>query len=121
MTFVDPSRNPLHDEASGLYHGDPPVDSSVGPILRPADDLPAFEHDHSSDMSAITYDPEAPVEDDEATAPVDDADAETPYEDLTVEQLRGLARAQGIAYTGLVKSDLVDALYAADADADGTG
>jgi hypothetical protein len=97
------------------------VDQTVGPILRPSDDPAAFEHDHTSDMSATTYDPAAPADDDEATAPVDDDDADAPYEDLTVEQLRGLAREQGIAYTGLNKAELVDALYEADADADGTG
>jgi hypothetical protein len=101
VSYVDPSRNPLHDEESGLYHGDVPVDPSVGPILRPADDPEGFEEDHSSDMASATYvAPEATATDD------DDAD----YESMTVEQLRPIARERGIAYADLKKAELVDAL-----------
>jgi hypothetical protein len=46
MTFVDPSRNPLHDPDSGLYHGDVPVDPTTGPILRHA---PAGDPDATYD------------------------------------------------------------------------
>jgi len=101
VSYVDPSRNPLHDEESGLYHGDVPIDPSVGPVLRPADDPEGFEEDHSSDMASATY--VAP----EATADDDDAD----YDSMTVEQLRPIARERGIAYADLKKAELVDALY----------
>jgi hypothetical protein len=122
VTFVDPSRNPLHDEASGLYHGDVPVAPDAGPILRPADDPDAFAEDHSADMAAATYEPTPGVDiDHEHTTDADvvvdgtegdvNASDDTAYEDLTVEQLRPIARERGIAYSGISKGELVDALY----------
>lgn len=101
MTFVDPSRNPLHDEASGLYHGDVPVDPGVGPILRPADDPEGFNEDTSSDMVQQV---------DTITTDAAPADGEA-YEDMTVEQLRPIARERGIAFSNLKKDELVDKLY----------
>jgi hypothetical protein len=108
VTFVDPSRNPLHDEASGLYHGDVPVDPGVGPILRPADDPEAFAADRSADMAAATYDPST-ADGGEPNVGVD-PDGEA-YQDMTVEQLRPIARERGIAFSNLKKDELVDALY----------
>jgi hypothetical protein len=107
VTFVDPSRNPLHDPDSGLYHGDVPVDPSVGPILRPADDEAAFEADTSSAMSATEYHP-ADAE------PVAD---EAAYDEQTLEQLKGEARARGLSgYSTLSKAELVERLEADDAE-----
>jgi len=101
VSFVDPSRNPLHDADSGLYHGDVPIDPSVGPVLRPADDPDAFAKDTSSDMAAQPA----------TITNAHDDDEDTDYDAMTVEQLRPIARERGIAYSGLTKSQLADALY----------
>jgi len=101
VSFVDPSRNPLHDPDSGLYHGDVPVDPSVGQVLRPADDPEAFAKDTSSDMAAQPA----------TITNAHDDDEDTDYESMTVEQLRPIARERGIAYSGLTKPELVEALY----------
>lgn len=107
MSYVDPSRNPLHDPDSGLYHGDVPVDASVGPVLRPADDPDGFEDDASTKMGP-DYAP--PVGDGETAASSDGLD------DLTVEQLKPIARDLGIPYSTLNKDDLVTAIREAEAE-----
>lgn len=113
MSYVDPSRNPLHDPDSGLYHGDVPVDASVGPVLRPADDPDGFSADASAEMGP-DYQPAAG---DGETATYDPGDG---LDDLTVEQLKPIAREYGIAYSTLNKDDLITAIreYEAKAEAE---
>lgn len=106
MSYVDPSRNPLHDPDSGLYHGDVPVDASVGPVLRPADDPDGFEADASAEMGP-GYQPPA---------------TETEYEgddldDLTVAELKPIARDLGLTgYSNLSKDDLITEIREAQAE-----
>lgn len=101
MSYVDPSRNPLHDPDSGLYHGDVPVDATLGPVLRPSDDPAGFEADASSEMGH-DYEP--------ATGEADAAYEGDDLDDLTVEQLKPIAREYGIPYSTLNKDDLISAI-----------
>lgn len=98
MSFVDPSRNPLHDPDSGLYHGDVPVDASVGPVLRPADDPDAAADDASAEMGH-NYEPAT-----QATYAGDDLD------EMTVAELKPIARDLDVAYSNVAKDDLITAI-----------
>lgn len=83
--IVDPSRNPLHDPESGLYHGDVPVDVSRGPVLTPADAA-----------SVVDAGPLA-------------------YDDMTVAQLKDEAKGRDLSgYSNLSKDDLIALLIEDD-------